>query len=560
MAAFAACFSEETIIEELCRARIKLAGKRHDAAFQHNITCTARAPHTLLPSDWGTISATIFPSRRLWHRFRPKQRQNMPAADLNQRALYTAVMVLRRQTPKPAWAQALDEVVNRIRNRVLSKRPFRFQQPTIIPLLKQPGGHVYRPLATYTLEDKIIEGLTARYLRTTLDQALLRSCMAFRCRRKNQAPPGTHDALAAIIAMRARYPAQALTVAECDIKGFFDCVGHSVARESLDDLVADATRQAPTLVVEPRAREIFDAYLQSYSFANSVRGRALRELRKRDPQGTFKWPQQELQQLYRSTALPPIGVPQGGALSCLIANAVLHRGDKAIQSKRQHGTTLLYLRYCDDMILIATTPSACAAAFAAYQRTLRRLLLPVHPPHAVRRYDKQFWEEKSKRPYEWSATGVPWIQFVGYQVRYDALLRIRPSSLKKQIVAVTKITDRLLNALRQAHRQQSIRRTEREIKHRLRQKLISMGVGRIVMGKTYHGPRPMCWAAGFRGLTGGVYCHNQLKRLDRHRERQVQRVKRYLQCLSLPRPRPARKKTDAHKYYGHPFSYSAQFQ
>jgi hypothetical protein len=202
MAPFAAYFSEETIIEELCRARIKLAGKRHDAAFQHNIASTARAPHTILPSDWGTISAAIFPGRRLWHRFRPKQRQNMPAADLNQRALYTAVMVLRRQTPKPAWAQALDDVVKRIRRRVLSKRPFRFQRPTIIPLLKQRGGHVYRPLATYTLEDKIIEGLTARYLRTTLDRALLRSCMAFRCSGKNQAPPSTHDALAAIIATR----------------------------------------------------------------------------------------------------------------------------------------------------------------------------------------------------------------------------------------------------------------------------------------------------------------------------------------------------------------------
>jgi hypothetical protein len=186
------------------------------------------------------------------------------------------------------------------------------------------------------------------------------------------------------------------------------------------------------------------------------------ELHKRDAQGTFKWPEQELRQLYRSTALPPIGVPQGGALSCLIANAVLHRGDKAIaQSKRQHGMPLLYLRYCDDMILIATTPSACAAACAAYQRTLRSLLLPVHPPQAVRHYDKQFWEEKSKCPYEWSVTGVPWIQFVGYQVRHDALLRIRPSSLKKQITAVTKTTDRLLNTLRRAHQDGQLLLTER---------------------------------------------------------------------------------------------------
>src|SRR5262249_9390215 len=147
-------------------------------------------------------------------------------------------------------------------------------------------------------------------------------------------------------------------------------------------------------------------------------------------------------------------------------NAVLHRADKAIaQIKRQHRTPMLYQRYCDDMILIAVTPAACAAAFTAYQRTIRDLLLPAHPPHAVLTYNKQFWEEKSKRPYEWSATGVPWIQFVGYQIRHDGLLRIRPSSLKKQLTAITKTADGLLTTLRRAQRQQSIRRSEREIHH-----------------------------------------------------------------------------------------------
>jgi len=561
MVPFAAYFSEETIIRELCRARIKLAGKRHEAAFGHNIDRAARAPHKIPASDWGPISEHIFPSRRVWHRFRAKQRHDAPAAGVNERALYAAVMALRLQIPKPAWAQALDRVVKRIRQRVLSNRAFNFRPPTIIPLLKQPGTHIYRPLATYTLEDKIIEGLTARYLRTALDKALFRSCMAFRCRTKNHPPPTTHDAIAAIVAIRAQYPSQPLTVAECDIKGFFDCVGHRIARESLDDLISDATRKDPGLVIDSRAREIFEAYLQSYSFLSSVRVKAQRKLRQRDPQGTFKWHQQDLQQLYGSSALPAIGVPQGGALSCLIANAVLHRADKAIaETVRQHGTPLLYQRYCDDMILISTTRPACAAAFNAYQGALHELLLPVHAPHLVRNYNKQFWEEKSKRPYEWSTTAVPWIQFVGYQVRYDSLLRIRPSSLQKQLTAMTKTADHLIETLRRAHRRRSIRRAEREIQHRLRQKLISMSVGRITLGKTYHGPLPMSWAAGFRGLTGRVHCHNHLKYLDRHRERQLQRVKRYLKKLPLPQPRPPRKKTDAHKYYGKPFSYSAQFR
>jgi hypothetical protein len=212
------------------------------------------------------------------------------------------------------------------------------------------------------------------------------------------------------------------------------------------------------------------------------------------------------------------------------------------------------------MILIATSATSCAAAFKAYQRVLRALRLPVHPPVPVTKYGVGFWQGKSKAPYDWSAKRVPWIQFVGYQIRHEGLLRIRPSSLKKQLTAVTKATDRLLNTLQRAQRHKAIRRTEHEIQHRLRQKLISMSVGRITLGTKYVGPRPMCWAAGFRGLTAQKLCQNQLKRLDRHRERQLQRTKRYLRKIHLSQTASSRKKTDVHKYYGRPYSYVAQFR
>jgi hypothetical protein len=54
-------------------------------------------------------------------------------------------------------------------------------------------------------------------------------------------------------------------------------------------------------------------------------------------------------------------------------------------------------------------------------------------------------------------------------------------------------------------------------------------------------------------LAGRLSCNNHLKRLDRHRERQVQRVKRYLRNVPLPQPRPRGKRVSAHKYYGGPF-------
>jgi hypothetical protein len=48
--------------------------------------------------------------------------------------------------------------------------------------------------------------------------------------------------------------------------------------------------------------------------------------------------------------------------------------------------------------------------------------------------------------------------------------------------------------------------------------------------------------------------------LDRHRERQIKRVSRGISKLPLPSPRKGRKSADAHKYYGRPFSYWAQFR
>jgi hypothetical protein len=70
---------------------------------------------------------------------------------------------------------------------------------------------------------------------------------------------------------------------------------------------------------------------------------------------------------------------------------------------------------------------------------------------------------------------------------------------------------------------------------------------------------PMCWAAGFRGLTGQRFVSTNIQYLDRHRERQLRRVARRLEELNLPKA-TAKSEVDALPYYGHPFSYIAQFK
>jgi hypothetical protein len=122
----------------------------------------------------------------------------------------------------------------------------------------------------------------------------------------------------------------------------------------------------------------------------------------------------------------------------------------------------------------------------------------------------------------------------------------------------------LLNMLAQGKREASlanqIRKTRKQIKHRFRQKLISMSVGRVTLGSRGKGSMPMCWASGFRGLQSKPITLGFLKTLDRHRERQIARVSRRLESLPAPSTGNAEVKTkDVLKFYGTPFSYWGQF-
>jgi hypothetical protein len=359
-------------------------------------------------------------------------------------------------------------------------------------------------------------------------------------------------------------------VAECDIRSFFDCVAHGIAREAFAELIQDATRVSPKTRISDRAMMILEAYFRSYSFSKNIQDDATKALKIRDPDGSFPWPSAELETLHQSKDLRDIGVPQGGALSGVIANAVLHIADKRIEKlRRSSKKAFTYLRYCDDMILLSNDCTTCNRAFECYTLVLRELLLPMHLPKNVTTYDDHFWEGKSNAPYLWfnlrEKCGIPWIQFVGFQIRHDGLIRVRPKSLKKQRSRITTAADNLLSTLNPGRTAKGenppfakgIRKRKAQIVHRFRQQLISVSVGRRTRGQDLSIPMPMCWANGFRGMVGRNVVQSMLKTLDRHRERQVQRVIRRVQ--TLPEVHEKRTGVRVEKYYGFPFSYFGQF-
>ncbi|HOQ44641.1 MAG TPA: reverse transcriptase domain-containing protein [Bryobacteraceae bacterium] len=492
--------------------------------------------------------------------------------DLNEDSLFTAITTLRANTPSEGWVQRLNAKIQELRQRVLFSQDFSFSPPRVIGIPKNRKEHEYRPLALFSRDDRIVISLVARYLREALDRVLLPCCLAFRPgsrlspKNSGRQPPTIHDALEAILEINEKNRHSGLYVAECDIRAFYDCVAHGTAQRALEEAIDEAKQVSPSLEIDRRARRVFEAYLKSYNFEDSVLRRCLSNLCKRDVKAKFNWPAEDLRVLHGRESLPRIGIPQGGALSCLIANLVLHAADKEIRKVCHESTAdFRYMRYCDDMIILAADRNQCERAYQRYFDTLLHLRLPAHPAKEVEKYGRSFWAGKSNATYHWfdkSKGGIPWIQFVGYQIRYDGLVRVRPKSLRKHFRKLTTTADELFKALIVDGKDGSrigARKTKHQILHRFRQKMISLSVGRVKLAKPADGPLPMCWANGFRGLLGKRIIATHLKALDRHRERQIRRVERRIAGLQVPRDRTKSPK-GVLPFYGYPFSYFAQFR
>lgn len=579
MTTFHDYFSLDLIIKELCRERLKIARARHDALLFHRVSadqpCAEKTRRAMV-----TDLEELFPPRRKRAKFRPKRRErkskHSQAVNLN--ALLRAARSLMRLTPDAPWAVKLRARANMIRDWALVGENFRFTPPLVTGIPKDPGKHQYRPISIYGTNDKIIERLTARYLRDMLDFALSPSSLAFRSKPADQTATITHhESLDRIVGFRMRH--SQVFAAEADLRNFLDCIDHQVARDSLHHLIEYGKSLQPDLEIAPRAIQILDAYLASYSFKCQTLGQGLCALKKKDPQASFPWPEAQLRKMHDREDLAEIGIPQGGALSCFISNIILHEADLAIDRLRRTAE-IEYLRYCDDMLILSPDAAACQEAMTAFERVLERKKLPMHAPVDIRDYGSlsklrsSFWNLKSKRPYLWShatAPGIPWIQFVGYQIRYDGLVRIREKSLKKHRQKLTDATDKMLNVINPGRKSKNgipiyapgLRMSRQKIEHCFKMRLISLSVGRRKFGQPLPmcGPdiMPMCWAKGYVGLWKVDFDTSNLKELDRHRDRQLRRIRNRLSHTETPSGAPKDREKKKRQFYGAPFSYHGQF-
>ena len=556
-------FSDKELIKILCHKRAIAAKKGHDDHFLRNISTKAHSPHKYLDKE----IFSFFPPRNKWIRLNKQEREIRDSNSVEINAIRLERTIWREikrcnslGNMKPSWLIKLLDLAENIRKDVFDEhRNYKISTPKTIPVLKDINENTYRPISIFTLNDLIITGQVARYLSNCFDRLFSDSSYAFRTGIQKDKTFNHHKAIEDIIIFKKKV-GKPLFVSECDIKKFYDCVNHTKISEEFK-IITEEAKSKLGIDIDSRAVYFFNSYLAAFSFNEDIVKKEKQLLSNVGViNGTIPWVKDdELLGVNSNPKTDRIGVPQGGAISCLIANILLTYVDRIVNANSDENT--FYGRFCDDMVLMHIDKEKCESLLEMYQVALKEVKLISHKPLDFTDYGNEFWDEKlkSKLPYKWeqhdklkpdTIKNVPWLSFVGYQIKFDGLVRVRNKSIKKELKKQVSETDKIINVARKTPRINKI-----AIKFRLQQRLISMSVSRFKFGSSNIS---MCWCAGFKVLKSNPNVTNQIRRLDRNREKQIRRLELFLKKIETP-IKKAKKEVTPLKYYGHNYSYHKQF-
>jgi hypothetical protein len=551
---FEAHFSEKQLLKVLCKRRIIEAKKKHDKLFFTNL----KGGNSSNKTD---KSLNVFPPRNTWFRLTKNERGDTNSLIINSKQLERTVLS-KTNSLKNAngliWANNLIQLIGEIKSSA-NDPYYEIQKPQISPIFKEDknGIKIFRPISNFEEKERIIISQTSKYLTQCFDYTFENCSYAFRSKNATGISFTHHKAIEDLIKYKKEQSKKDLWVAECDIKKFFDCVNHKTLTSIFYDKIAECELKG--VYINKQAIKIFHSYLGCYSFNGYVKKNESSLL---PSNSEFGWvSDEELVSVKSDKLKDSIGVPQGGALSCLIANLMMDSVDKEVL-KHQDGN-LFYARFCDDMIILHPDKQICELALNSYQSAIKQIKLLVHDPETISNYSKVFWKSKSKSPYKWESnsilkSNVPWLSFVGYQIKYDLTVRVRKSSLKKEIEKQIKESDKLISLIK---KNRKFIVSQRAIKFRIRQRLFAMSVGRVTIFNNDKKGQ-LCWTAGFRVLNKNKNVKFQIRHLDRKRSAQFKRIDNWLNKLNS-KNRPDRNESvkeikKAPKYYGYPYSYYKQ--
>jgi len=570
MLSFSEYVTEEHIILFLCRTRAKIAKARGRKHLVHRLTTNPEFNyHKGIQRSANDDLNNLLPSRRKWKKLGEERRRPggkpLNSIERNVRSIQLTIRFYKKNFPSEPFLLRLAEFVDEVKASC-SDPSYRFSFPRIVPKAKEglkDGRTVCRPICDFSLKDKVIIGLTNKYWTELFDPFMSDSSYAFRSARPS--PNGKtavthHDAFGRLADYREQHRGRILYVAECDMKKFYDTVNHTMIKRAFRRFVG-FVEKAREEKCDPAAVNLFHRFLDSYTFVKQVlvlNGNDAYFKRSHIVHGCFEWPEKELVSngYYKNPRAAKIGVPQGGALSGLVANMVLDYVDRKVEASG--AGDLLYVRYCDDMVIAHPDEKVCSLAFSSYLGALKRLKLVPHDPAPNADYGPEFWHGKSKLPYRWgNGEGriVPWVGFVGYEINYEGDIRVRKSSISKELQKQREVVEEVLKAIEGG----TYRARKGKIEESVVNRLIGMSVGRMALWNYRSVENDLCWIKGFRLLNDNRFSRVQLKRLDRNRNQLLARLRSVLS--ELPERIAKGEVGGRHRqsvFYGKPFSYYYQ--
>ncbi len=560
MKEFETYFSGDAIVSYLCKLRAKVANGRNKKHLIHLLTDSDKFNYHVNDSkkyleidevnsnefikyehQFLTELNKLFPSRKKWvvlggkSRINKKTKQSLSATDRNYYSLLKTIKSFRNKSPNEPWLIALDEFLLDIQTSI-SSGSYKVASPIIYPKLKKEkqlnGPNECRPISLFSLKDRIILSITNKYLTRLFDKYFENCSYAFRSKinKEGTAILTHHDCIKDILEYRLEHQNSPLWVVECDMEKFYDSVNHKIIKELFIQLIEQSKSAFPSIDFG-KPSHIFFEFLDCYAFNINVPTKS--DLAYWSsyviPKGEFEWVGDRFKELeyYENIDTERIGVPQGGALSGLIANIVLNVADKEVLK-----TDVFYTRFCDDMLIIHPDLEVCKVAKENYINVLKGLKLVPHGFKLDKDLSEKrtkvikgqpeitlapFWKGKSKGPYKWdsiSNEGFPWIGFVGYEMHNKGFVRVRKKSFHKELQKQSEVIDEIRKAVKYRMRKSKGSVTESAI-HRL----IGMSVGRVTLKNFDTVSNDLCWKNGFKELAMNTYSIQQIKQLDRNRNR-----------------------------------------
>lgn len=412
---------------------------------------------------------SLMPSRNQWVRLRKSTRRKGLSKEAQKILVIKKTIAADRKTydsgdpQSPAYLEALDKFTSELSAIASGEVPATFSAGdfAILPKFKEDegGNAIYRPLCAYNnLYTKTLISAASSYFTQHFDKHLHEDILSYRPRRLYKGTmtiTSGHDAVKGIQDYIKRHPGQDIYVAECDIQKFFDIINHDVVLDCFDRMAEEAD-----LPEYHQARGILKAYLDSYGFVPNVLNRnsdpSYWHMARRNHKGEvkgkcmFKWvKEEEFLKAYTEEEFAEVrdrlGVPQGGALSCVISNIVLNDVDRVITSTKDDDR--FFVRYGDDIILMHTDKEKCEGLLERYKQSLIDHKLIYHKfedfssMKVKEKNTKKFWKGKSKPVFLWGpgeGNASEWIGFVGYEINRNGGTRLRLSTLDKKFGTINK--------------------------------------------------------------------------------------------------------------------------